>query len=43
MTARWAFRSAFADLAGWSIESIGAYFAYVRHAFPGRQSGVVAE
>jgi aspartate/methionine/tyrosine aminotransferase len=38
-----AFRSAFAGLAGWSIESIGAYFAYVRHAFPGRRSAEVAE
>jgi aspartate/methionine/tyrosine aminotransferase len=37
------FRSAFADLAGWSVSSIGAYFAYLRHPFPGRSGADVAE
>ena len=36
-------RSAFAALAGWSLLSIGAYFAYVRHPFPGRRGADVAE
>lgn len=38
-----AFRSALDRLDGWSIESIGAYFAYLRHPFPGRSAEKVAE
>ncbi len=37
------FRSAFAELSGWSVASIGAYFAYVRHPFPGRRGVAVTE
>ena len=37
------FRSAFAHLAGWSVSTIGAYFAYLRHPFPGRSGADVAE
>jgi aspartate/methionine/tyrosine aminotransferase len=38
-----AFRAAIAQLPGWSIDSIGAYFAYLRHPFPGEPSRRVAE
>jgi aspartate/methionine/tyrosine aminotransferase len=38
-----AFRSALDRLDGWSIESIGAYFAYLRHPFPGRLADDVGE
>jgi aspartate/methionine/tyrosine aminotransferase len=37
------FRSAFAHLDGWSVSSIGAYFAYLRHPFSGRPGADVAE
>ncbi|MEO8667319.1 MAG: aminotransferase [Bauldia sp.] len=37
-----AFRSAMASVAGWSIGSIGAYFAYLRHPFHGRSGSEVA-
>lgn len=36
-------RQAFSKLAGWRIESLGAYFAYVRHPFTGRSAWTVAE
>jgi aspartate/methionine/tyrosine aminotransferase len=38
-----AFRSAMADVVGWEIVSIGAYFAYIRHPFSGSDAGVIAE
>jgi len=38
-----AMQSAFADLPGWDIRSIGAYFAFVSHPFAGAGSGEVAE
>jgi aspartate/methionine/tyrosine aminotransferase len=38
-----AFRSAMADVVGWEIASIGAYFAYVRHPYEGSDAGVIAE
>ncbi len=38
-----AFATAFLGLPGWSIASIGAYFAYVRHGFPGASAAAVAE
>ncbi|HEY8566609.1 MAG TPA: aminotransferase [Beijerinckiaceae bacterium] len=38
-----AFRAAFADLPGWTVGSVGAYFAYVRHPFAGRTAAQVAE
>ena len=37
-----AFRQAIAGLDGWSIDSIGAYFAYLRHPFPGTRGAEVA-
>jgi aspartate/methionine/tyrosine aminotransferase len=36
-------RTAFAPLDGWRIDSCGAYFAYLRHPFPGASSWQVAE
>ena len=33
----------FQQLAGWQVESLGSYFAYVRHPFPGIPSTQVAE
>ncbi len=38
-----AIRSAFQRLSGWRIESLGAYFAYVRHPFVGLTSAAVAQ
>jgi aspartate/methionine/tyrosine aminotransferase len=38
-----AFVAAIAEVDGWSIGSIGAYFAYLRHPFSGRAAAVVAE
>jgi aspartate/methionine/tyrosine aminotransferase len=38
-----AFKSAFAQLNGWQILSLGAYFAYVRHPFDGVPAAQVAE
>ena len=38
-----AVRAAFEGLPDWRIESLGAYFAYVRHPFPGVPSARVAE
>ena len=38
-----AMRDGFQALPGWRIESLGAYFAYVRHPFPGTASAQVAE
>ncbi len=38
-----AFRAALADLPEWGVTSIGAYFAYLRHPFPGRKGRSVAE
>jgi aspartate/methionine/tyrosine aminotransferase len=38
-----AFRSAVAAVPGWSVASIGAYFAYVRHPFSGEPAAAVAE
>ncbi len=35
--------SQFERLDGWRVDSLGAYFAYVRHPFPGETSAVVAE
>ena len=37
------FQDALAPLPEWKIESVGAYFAYLRHPFPGRQAQQVAE
>ncbi len=37
------FRDALAPLAEWTIESAGAYFAYLRHPFPGAKAQQVAE
>jgi aspartate/methionine/tyrosine aminotransferase len=37
-----AFRGAIAGLDGWSVDSIGAYFAYLRHPFPGKRATEVA-
>jgi aspartate/methionine/tyrosine aminotransferase len=37
------FQDALAPLPEWIIESVGAYFAYVRHPFPDRQAQQVAE
>jgi aspartate/methionine/tyrosine aminotransferase len=37
-----AFRQAIADRDGWSVDSIGAYFAYLRHPFPGKRAAEVA-
>ena len=36
-------RRSFAALPGWRIDSLGAYFAYVRHPFPGVSAWAVAE
>ena len=30
-------------LGGWKLEAVGAYFAFVRHPFPGKTSVEVAE
>jgi hypothetical protein len=38
-----AFRGALAGLPEWRIESIGAYFAYLRHPFEGQPAAAVAE
>jgi aspartate/methionine/tyrosine aminotransferase len=38
-----AFRSAMDRLDGWEIGSIGGYFAYLRHPYPGRPAEDVAE
>ena len=38
-----AVRANLADLPDWQIDSLGAYFAYVRHPFPGRASADVAK
>jgi len=37
------FQGALAPLPGWRIESIGAYFAYLRHPFAGAKAQAVAE
>jgi aspartate/methionine/tyrosine aminotransferase len=37
------FRSALAPHPEWRIDSVGAYFAYLRHPFPGRAAQEVAE
>ncbi|SCZ07989.1 aminotransferase [Microvirga guangxiensis] len=37
------FRDALASLPEWKIESVGAYFAYLRHPFEGAKAQVVAE
>jgi aspartate/methionine/tyrosine aminotransferase len=37
------FRKALAPLPGWRIDSVGAYFAYLRHPFPERPAQAVAE
>ncbi len=34
--------AAFAPLAGWKLDSVGAYFAYAAHPFPGERAAVVA-
>lgn len=38
-----AFRDAVGGLPGWEVESIGAYFAYLRHPFAGETAQAVAE
>jgi aspartate/methionine/tyrosine aminotransferase len=38
-----AFRAAMAGANGWSVDAIGAYFAYVRHPFEGVRAADVAE
>jgi aspartate/methionine/tyrosine aminotransferase len=38
-----AFRDAVAGLPGWRVDSIGAYFAYLRHPFSGETAQAVAE
>lgn len=38
-----AVQTAFAGLDGWTLESLGSYFAYVRHPWPGKPSVDVAE
>lgn len=38
-----AFRKAFKELNDWRVASVGAYFAYVRHPFPGTPAREVAE
>ncbi|MGE7370581.1 aminotransferase [Neorhizobium sp. NPDC001467] len=40
---RQAFHQAIDRRAGWSIVSIGAYFAYLRHPFPGREATGVTQ
>jgi hypothetical protein len=37
------FRQALAATPEWQVESVGAYFAYVRHPFPGETAAAVAE
>jgi aspartate/methionine/tyrosine aminotransferase len=37
------FRLAMANVVGWEIASIGAYFAYIRHPFEGSDAGAIAE
>ena len=37
------FRAAVAGAPGWRIDSLGAYFAYLRHPFPGEDGRAVAE
>jgi aspartate/methionine/tyrosine aminotransferase len=37
------FRAALAPLPGWRVDSVGAYFAYLRHPFAGRPGRAVAE
>jgi aspartate/methionine/tyrosine aminotransferase len=37
------FRQALAPWPDWRIDSAGAYFAYLRHPFPGRSAQAVAE
>jgi aspartate/methionine/tyrosine aminotransferase len=37
------FREALAPTPAWRIESVGAFFAYLRHPFPGRTAQEVAE
>ena len=36
------FEAMIADVPGWQLEQIGAYFAYVRHPSPGRPAATVA-
>ena len=36
-------RGTFAAIPAWCIDALGAYFAYVRHPFPGTSAWVVAE
>ncbi|NDW06551.1 aminotransferase [Jiella pacifica] len=36
------FEAMIADVPGWTLDQIGAYFAYVRHPFPGRPAATVA-
>ncbi len=38
-----AFRRALARTPEWKLESLGAYFAYVAHPFPGRLSGEIVQ
>jgi hypothetical protein len=38
-----ALRAAMERLPGWKLQSVGAYFAFVRHPFGGEPSRVVAE
>ncbi|WP_417711136.1 aminotransferase [Roseibium aggregatum] len=38
-----AFRDALASFPAWQIDQIGAYFAYVRHPYPGVKASAVAE
>ena len=38
-----AFRAAIARTSGWEIRSIGAYFAYLAHPFPGESGSDVCE
>ena len=38
-----AVRDQFQGLAEWRVESLGAYFAYVRHPFPGQTSAAITE
>jgi aspartate/methionine/tyrosine aminotransferase len=38
-----AFSAALARLPGWAVDSVGAYFAYLRHSFEGRTAQEVAE
>ncbi len=37
------FREALAGVPEWRIESVGAYFAYLRHPFPGQSAQAIAE